>query len=246
MPHATCLAPFQWRKKKGYIIPASEFKNKPLPQQARPIPKPPEKNEEAAIATEIKPLPIEETPQEKVSTGLPPKAIEETKVEEPEQEYTPTKPKATQVSGFSLSSIALKKAAKEKSQPKVIETDLPEDPFELSQVEVLWNQYIEALKKEGKSNIASILSMNTVGLNSGFELSFTVANKMNREEMSREMEHLLPFLRNALNNQSLSIALEISETTKEDSVYSPNEKYQHLLKINPSLEDLRTTFDLDF
>ena len=88
--------------------------------------------------------------------------------------------------------------------------------------------------------------MNKVTLNGGFELGFMVANEMNKVEMVREMERLLPFLRNSLNNQSLTIALEISETTREDSVYSPNEKYQHLLKINPSLEDLRNTFDLDF
>ena len=138
------------------------------------------------------------------------------------------------------------KAAKEKSQPKVIETELPEDPFVLEQVEILWNQYTDDVKKEGKSNIAAVLSMNKVTLNGGFELGFMVANEMNKVEMVREMERLLPFLRNSLNNQSLTIALEISETTREDSVYSPNEKYQHLLKINPSLEDLRNTFDLDF
>ena len=88
----------------------------------------------------------------------------ESKVEEPKEEYSPSKAVSSQVSGFSLSSIALKKAAKEKSQPKVIETDLPEDPFELEQVESLWKQYIENSKKEGKSNIAAILSMNKVSL----------------------------------------------------------------------------------
>ncbi len=170
----------------------------------------------------------------------------ESKVEEPKKEYTSSKVVSSQVSGFSLSSIALKKAAKEKSQPKVIETDLTEDPFELEQVESLWKQYIENSKKEGKSNIAAILSMNKVSLNKDFELGFVVANEMNQVELSKEMERLIPFLRNALNNQSLSIKLEISETTREDAVYSPNEKYLHLLKINPNLDSLRTTFDLDF
>ena len=97
-----------------------------------------------------------------------------------------------------------------------------------------------------ESKLGFILSMNKVSRNKDFELGFVVANEMNQVELSREMEHLLPFLRNALNNQSLSIKLEISETTREDAVYSPNEKYQHLLKINPNLDSLRTTFDLDF
>jgi hypothetical protein len=74
----------------------------------------------------------------------------ESKVEEHKEEFTSSKVVSSQVSGFSLSSIALKKAAKEKSQPKVIETDLPEDQFELEQLESLWKQYIENSKKEGK------------------------------------------------------------------------------------------------
>ena len=37
-----------------------------------------------------------------------------------------------------------------------------------------------------------------------------------------------------------------TEKIREESVFSPNEKYQYLLKINPALEKLRTTFDLDF
>ena len=169
-----------------------------------------------------------------------------TKVEEPKEEYNPSKMVSSQVSGFSLSSIALKKAAQKKSQTIAIETNLPEDPFKLEQVESLWKQYIENIRKEWKSNIAAIMSMNKVSLNENFELRFVVANEMNQVEMSREMERLLPFLRNGLNNQSLSIKLEISETTKEDAVYSPIEKYQLLLKINPNLDSLRSTFDLDF
>ena len=238
-------------KKKGYIIPATEFKKKPLPRQASRLPEPQIKKEEtpASAVAKAEPYPIKKTPQEVTPPALSP-VLEtpkvESKVEEPEEEYTSSKVVSSQVSGFSLSSIALKKAAKEKSQPKVIETDIPEDPFELEQLESLWKQYIENSKKEGKSNIAAILSMNKVSLNKDFELGFVVANEMNQVELSREMERLLPFLRNALNNQSLSIKLEISETTREDAVYSPNEKYQHLLKINPNLDSLRTTFDLDF
>ena len=181
----------------------------------------------------------------RISLNTPPKT-EVPKVESKIQEYKSSKASSNRVSGFSLSSIALKKAAKEKSQPKVIETKIPEDPFELHQIETLWNQYLEDVKKEGKNNIASILGMNKVIKSSGFELIFSVANKMNQVEMISEMERLLPFLRNALNNQSITIKLEVTEKIREKSVFSPNEKYQYLLKINPALEKLRTTFDLDF
>lgn len=169
-----------------------------------------------------------------------------------EETSAPSKPPAPEdtdhkktVSGFSLSSIALKKAASKVQKPRDIETEKPNDVFDQNQLETLWKEYIDKLKNQGKQNIASILSMNTIELKENNVLLFTVANDMNKVEMSREIEHLLPFLRERLNNFSISIELKISETTKEDAVYSAQEKYQYLVKINPTLEELRKKFDLD-
>ena len=150
------------------------------------------------------------------------------------------------VSGFSLSSIALKKEAKEKNKPTIIVSELPQNPFKQKDLELLWKQYIETIKKDGKSNMASILFMNSPILSDNFQISFEVANEMNKSELIKEMEKLLPYLRNHLNNQILSISIGISENIKEETIFSSPEKYQHLLKINPVLDTLRKTFYLDF
>ena len=150
------------------------------------------------------------------------------------------------VSGFSLSSIALKKAAKEKNKPTVNTSELPQDPFKKEDLDLLWKQYIENIKNDGKSNMASILFMNSPVLTDNFQVSFEVANEMNKSELIKEMEKLLPYLRNHLNNQILSISIGISENIKEGTIFSSPEKYQHLLKINPVLDTLRKTFNLDF
>ena len=150
------------------------------------------------------------------------------------------------VSGFSLSSIALKKEAKEKNKLTVKVSELPQNPFKQKDLELLWKQYIETIKKDGKSNMASILFMNSPILSDNFQISFEVANEMNKSELIKEMEELLPYLRNHLNNQILSISIGISENIKEETIFSSPEKYQHLLKINPVLDTLRKTFYLDF
>jgi hypothetical protein len=150
------------------------------------------------------------------------------------------------VSGFSLSSIALKKEAKEKNKPTIKVSELPQNPFKQKDLELLWKQYIETLKKDGKSNMASILFMNSPILSDNFQISFKVANEMNKSELIKEMEKLMPYLRNHLNNQILSISIGISENIKEETIFSSPEKYQHLLKINPVLDTLRKTFYLDF
>lgn len=151
----------------------------------------------------------------------------------------------TGVSSFSLSSIALKKAASKVQKPKDIEAEKPKDAFALDQLKTLWKEYIEQVKNQGKHNIASILSMNEIAIKEENTLLFSVANDMNKVEMNREMENLLPFLRERLNNFGIHIELNISETTKEDAVYSAQEKYQYLIKINPTLEELRNKFDLE-
>ena len=94
--------------------------------------------------------------------------------------------------------------------------------------------------------MASILLMNSPVIADNFQISYEVANEMNKSELIKEMEELLPYLRNHLNNQILNISIGISKKIKEESIFSSPEKYQHLLKINPVLETLRKTFNLDF
>ena len=77
-------------------------------------------------------------------------------------------------------------------------------------------------------------------------INFSVANEMNKLELQSEMENLLPYLRKKLNNFSLKIEINITEVIKEEIAFSPQEKYQYLLKANNVLDELRKKFDLDF
>lgn len=174
--------------------------------------------------------------------------------EEPTQQYRmdQSTPKVMEesvkgaVSGFSLSSIALKKAAQKKELRENKTENLPEDNFDKATLIKVWSNYITILKKEGKQNIASIMEMKVPELKEGASIHFTVANALNKVELTQEMEHLLPFLRTELNHFNLEINLNIAESIQEESVFTPQEKYQYLLKINPTLDTLRKKFDLDF
>ena len=149
------------------------------------------------------------------------------------------------VSSFSLSSIALKKAASKIIEPKEKNIEY-EETYKLENVKKDLNHYVENLKTEGKKNIASILSMNPISLSDNYKIVFKVANEMNRVEVNIEKERLLPFLKKRLKNDKIKIEVEISEDPKREQIYTPKEKYQYLLKLNPQLEDLRKIFNLDF
>ena len=151
-----------------------------------------------------------------------------------------------EVSGFSLSSIAVKKAAKKNNRPRDKKENLPKDSFDKESLLKFWNEYSEYIKVEGKQNISSIMKMNQPDLISQSTISFDVANEMNKVEMTREMKYLIPFISEKLNHFGIKVEIVIKKKNQEDSIYSPQEKYQYLLKINPSLDKLRKKFDLDF
>ena len=217
-----------------------EVKEEPIPKKYSTKEEKVDLKEALGVQTEPKPysdseetLPLvkEETPQKSSPKKVPTLSQDNLKRE---------------VSGFSLSSIALKKAAKIASTPVIEEENIPKDSFEKETLQKLWNEYTENLKKEGKQNVASIMQMHKPDLIEQSTVQFAVANDMNKVEMTREMEQLLPFLREKLNHYGIKINLNITENIKEESVFSSQEKYQHLVKINPALETLRKNFDLEF
>ncbi|MBA86885.1 MAG: hypothetical protein CMB29_02315 [Euryarchaeota archaeon] len=149
------------------------------------------------------------------------------------------------ISNYSLSSVEVKRSLKEIKKIKNEGRNLAEEKFKLEDLKGVIQQYIEQLKNEGKLNLISILSMNPVKLDNN-NVVFTVANELNRVEINLEKEKLLSFICNRLNNFKVAIKVNISEIEKEKIIFTQKEKYQHLLKINPSIETLRKKFDLEY
>jgi len=222
---------FDGEKKKGYILPASELKSSPV------------SGEGASLNYSVKEpaVPLKSKKEESIEEETVQKVIENY-----ENKSHPIKNTNIPVSNFSLSSIALKKAAKNINKPKEIDSELPKDPFDLETLDKLWKHYTEKIKNKGKQNMAAILSMHPIQLNSDNSIQFSVANELNKVELEGEMENLLPFLRKELNNYSLKIKIDVLQNIKEDTIYTTTEKYQHLLKVNPILDTLRKNFDLNF
>jgi DNA polymerase-3 subunit gamma/tau len=76
-------------------------------------------------------------------------------------------------------------------------------------------------------------------------LEYTVPSSLNKVEMEREFVYFLPFIRKALNNFSIVINVIVKETGEKKFIYTPEEKYQRLIEINPLLGKLRKELDLD-
>ena len=223
---------FDGEKKKpsGFIIPASYFRSKNIP--------------------EVKVTPPVTTPTQKLIKETP-KVVE--KVEEPKATYlkkelpTPII-KSTQrpTSGLSLSSIRKKKEHQIKlMEITVDEEDLPNDPFTLETLIKFWNIFVTKLEADGKYNLAAILQIDTPKLINENTIRLEFPNTTNKIEVERQQFELLQYLRKSVNNFSLTLDISVNETLEKQYAYTPEDKYQKLVEKNKHVELLRKTFDLD-
>lgn len=74
----------------------------------------------------------------------------------------------------------------------------------------------------------------------------SLENDLQEGYLNSVRDRILPFLRQALHNDSLKIRTEVQEgAVNARLVYTPNERYDFLLEKNPHLDEFRREFQLD-
>jgi len=145
---------------------------------------------------------------------------------------------------LSLKSIHHKK----EQQKKPIEINYenhPKDSFSEKDLQKTLSEYQKLLIKKGEKSIASILAAADPKLLENFNVQFTLPNKLMKAQLKIEKPKLLKFLREVLNNFSITITVIVNETVEKKFAYTPQEKYNKLLEKNSSLKSLKDTFQLD-
>ena len=134
----------------------------------------------------------------------------------------------------------------EKQKGKVtVEEYLPNESFTETQMLEQWFKYAQKLKDKGLMIMESLLRVGTPKLNR-FEISYQLPNEGSKIDFEKDKPALLNFLRSHLHNHDITILVTVNETMKSKIAFTPQDKYNRLNEINPNLELLRKTFDLDF
>ena len=226
------------KKDKPYIKPAP--KTDKVPQ------KPAAKEEPKSIAEPIVAKPIEET---SVETIQPPN------LEKPDTESTtapvePVKEKPIAldihpkgVSGLSLSSIAYQKNVKA-NQP-TIGKSTREETIGQESLETAWKALSSQLEADGEYNLAALLNLDSPRLKNKVEIHLNFPNKTNKLELESEKGKIIGVLADTLKNDLLQFVIHVSQEEQQNYVYTPRDKYEQLVKINPLVDDIRKEFDLD-
>jgi DNA polymerase III subunit gamma/tau len=238
------------KKNSNFIIPASRFQEKKVatngietaenltPDTPSEVKRPEQKTmasvQEMEHQTEIA---VEKQPEKE-------------KVKEPEEAYQPKKinikGSEKRVSGLSLSSIKVKKQHQNTKAPNVDEKDLPKDAFEEKEMQQHWDDFVHQLEQQGRKILASNLQTDIPKLKNENTIWIELPNGTMKKEIEREQSLMLDYLKQKLNNYSISLHITVNEEVAKKFAFTPQEKYEKLREKNPNLDLLRKEFDLDF
>ena len=179
-------------------------------------------------------IPNEEAPVEKITIPEIPKPV-----------LTNISSTATKVSALSLASIKAKKDLEaQQNQHQKHKEELPSEAFNETDMLLQWNKFAQKMTDSGKRLLATYMQMNDPSLN-GTVITLELPNQSTREEFLTGCHELLGYLRGKLHNHDITIEVVVNETVENKYAFTPQEKFERLKQINPNLDLLRKTFDLD-
>ena len=151
--------------------------------------------------------------------------------------------KSKGVSGLSLSSIAIKKSIKT-NKPSNGKSKRDQKVGQ-ERLEAAWKQLSSKLESEGEYNLAALLRLDLPRLKNKTEIHLNFPNKTNKVELESEKVKVLEVLGDELKNDLLTLVIQVNEEEQKNYIYTPMDKYEQLVKINPVVDDIRKEFDLD-
>jgi len=146
---------------------------------------------------------------------------------------------------LSLASIRAKKELQEQISPINKEAiQLPTEAFNETDLMLYWTKYAQKLGDKGYKIMESLLLINDP-IVEGTQVRFELPNEGSKLDFESEKNGLLSFLRSHLHNHDITIEVIVNEAVENKFAFTPQDKYNRLNELNPALDLLRKTFELD-
>ncbi|MBP6374496.1 MAG: DNA polymerase III [Flavobacterium sp.] len=144
-----------------------------------------------------------------------------------------------------MASIRAKKEMQEQINPNTKgEVVLPTESFNETDLLLYWTKYAQKLGDKGYKIMESLLLINDPTVD-GTQVRFELPNEGSKLDFESEKNDLLRFLRSHLHNHDISIEVIVNEAVENKFAFTPQDKYNRLNELNPALDLLRKTFELD-
>lgn len=234
---------FDGEKKKpnAFIIPATHYRNNSYSiTEVKPVvSNQPSESSEQVVENDSQKKQIEEQIAQKTEIKTVEPIATSTTSDKP---LTTTQPK---VSALSLAGLRAKKELEAKQSQHIKHLgDLPSEDFTETDMLLLWNKYAQRLSDTGKKLMSTYMLMNEPQLNET-TITLELPNESTKEEFLSGCVELLGYLRGKLHNHDIVIDVKVNETVEKKYAFTPDDKYERLKNINPAIDLLRKTFDLD-
>lgn len=156
------------------------------------------------------------------------------------------KPGSVRMKGYSLKDVLNPIEDSEKEEEVVAQVSsqgLPEEYFSEHEMKAVWNAYLEKIKD--KKTIYGTLAKYDVKLVEKTVIELTLDNKTQETYIQAERADLMAYLRSGLKNYKVELRPVITQVQQVKSLYTPEEKYKHMVEKNPVLAEFKRKLDLD-
>ena len=130
------------------------------------------------------------------------------------------------------------------SEPETIYDNRPSENFSQEQFEISWNKFAESISKESPS-LYSTFKKRIPLLGENFLVTVVIDNVSQKDEINLKKAQILDFLRTDLNNYKIQLESRLTEKEEEDKAYTPTDKFNKMVEINPALNQLRSQLNLE-
>jgi len=106
-----------------------------------------------------------------------------------------------------------------------------------------WKEFL--IRLDDRPNLQSTLAR-VPELRDNSELFLEIDNSIQDNLINSIKPELVSFLRRELRNSKIELTIEVTESIKNKIIYTDNDKFDEMVKKNPSLAKLKQKFNLDF
>lgn len=118
-----------------------------------------------------------------------------------------------------------------------------EEPFKQEDLTRVWKEFLGRL--DDRPNLKSTLSR-IPEIKENYLLYLEIDNTIQEEIINSIKPELISFLRRSLKNSKVEFQTHVTERIKNRVIYTDQDKFDELVKKNPSLKLLKQKFNLDF
>lgn len=119
-----------------------------------------------------------------------------------------------------------------------------EEPFTHSDLVTQWNKYKDRIAAKGQMIVSSIMGMSPIVLEDT-TIKYEVPNQSSKMSLEADIQNIMGHLRGHLKNHNIKIDIIINEAIEVEKPKDKRETFIYMTKINPAVELLRKTFDLN-